>query len=139
MVSARRKTQCWSRFWWTGYGEGAGSLSEIDDKITALTGAWYAYAGMDHHKDRDCHFYIEKVWSYGNSPIYRVSHPGYITDFVSHDFQTSAEAHLWLYRTLWSRCKDALENLQTRDSFPFHGDDERAARVIKELEAALAL
>jgi len=112
-------------------------LSEIDEKITALTAAWYAYVNLDHHKDRDCHFYIEKVWSYGEPPVYRVSHPGYITDFASQDFRTSGEAHLWLHRTLRRRCEGALKNLRAEE-YVWQGEDH-GARAISELEAALAL
>jgi hypothetical protein len=53
-------------------------MSALDDEITALTEKWCRYVGLDHHKDRDCHFYIEKRWSYGDPPKYRAQHYGYV-------------------------------------------------------------
>lgn len=50
----------------------------LEEEILHLTNIWYRYVGMDHHKDRDCHFYVEKIWSYGDEPYYRASHPGYV-------------------------------------------------------------
>lgn len=32
-----------------------------------------------YYKDRDFHFYINKVWSYGEKPYWRIEHYGYIT------------------------------------------------------------
>lgn len=116
-------------------------MTNLDDKITALTAAWYAYVNLDHHKDRDCHFYIEKVWSYGKPPVYRVSHPGYITDFASPTFKTAGEAHLWLYRALRRRCEDAVKSLrepEVYEDYVWQGEDH-GSRVIRELEMALAL
>lgn len=43
-----------------------------------LTGMWYEMVTIDHHKDRDCYWYIEQVWSYGRPPTWRVRHDGYV-------------------------------------------------------------
>jgi hypothetical protein len=58
-------------------------MSAIINEITKLTDEWYFLIGKDHHKDRDCHWYIETRWSYGYSPVYTVQHDGYIL----HDFE----------------------------------------------------
>jgi hypothetical protein len=58
-------------------------MSAIINEITKLTDEWYFLIGKDHHKDRDCHWYIETRWSYGYSPVYTVQHHGYIL----HDFE----------------------------------------------------
>ena len=34
-------------------------------RILKLTKLWYRYVNMNHHKDIDCHWYIQDVWSYG--------------------------------------------------------------------------
>lgn len=52
------------------------------EEILRLTKFWYQYVSLNHHKDRDCHFYINEVWSYGELPKYRVEHHGYIADEV---------------------------------------------------------
>lgn len=57
-------------------------MKELVDEITNLTEEWYFLIGKDHHKDRDCHWYIETKWSYGYSPVYNIQHHGYIL----HDF-----------------------------------------------------
>jgi hypothetical protein len=36
---------------------------DIIEEITKLTNEWYFLIGKDHHKDRDCHWYVENKWS----------------------------------------------------------------------------
>jgi hypothetical protein len=74
------------------------------DEITALTAEYYALIGKDHHKDRDCHWYINSVWSYGQPVKYRVEHYGYILDDICEDFTTYDKACLFLIEIL----KDAI-------------------------------
>lgn len=59
-------------------------MSELSKEILRLTGAWYKYVGLSgHHKDRDCHWYIEADFAYGNPPTYTVVHDGYIGERVA--------------------------------------------------------
>jgi hypothetical protein len=51
---------------------------KLTEDITKLTEEWYFLIGKDHHKDRDCHWYIETKWSYGYEPVYTVQHFGYV-------------------------------------------------------------
>ena len=53
-------------------------MKDLIDDITKLTDDWYCLIGSDHCKDRDCHWYINTKWSYGNSPVYVVEHYGYL-------------------------------------------------------------
>jgi len=57
-------------------------MDRILNEITNLTDQWYRLIGPDHHKDRDCHWYIETKWSYGEPPKYYVQHFGYILDDI---------------------------------------------------------
>ena len=57
-------------------------MKNIIEEITKLTDEWYRLIGSDHHKDRDCHWYIETKWSYGQPPKYSVQHFGYILDEI---------------------------------------------------------
>lgn len=57
-------------------------MGESISEITKLTDDWYDLIGNDHHKDRDCHWYVETKWSYGQPPKYYVRHFGYILDNV---------------------------------------------------------
>lgn len=41
---------------------------------------WYELIGGDHHKDRDCHFYIEKNFSTYKKSEWRLYHRGYLID-----------------------------------------------------------
>lgn len=44
-----------------------------------LQDAWYNYVSLDHHKDRDCHFYVELDYAYDGTDIsHAVTHHGYI-------------------------------------------------------------
>ena len=64
------------------------TTEEILNQITELSRVWYIQIGDDHHKDRDCHFYINTVWSYGQRQKYRVEHFGYIFDDIEEEFDT---------------------------------------------------
>ena len=68
-------------------------MKQSIERITELTEQWYRLIGSDHHKDRDCHFYIETKWSYGQPPKYSVVHNGYILhDFDGEEYNTYEEA-----------------------------------------------
>jgi hypothetical protein len=73
-------------------------MNSLIQEITNLTDEWYFLIGKDHHKDRDCHWYIETRWSYGFTPVYTVQHHGYIL----HDFED----------TECSSYEDALKTLK---------------------------
>jgi hypothetical protein len=75
-------------------------IEEILDKITELSRVWYILIGSDHHKDRDCHFYINTVWSYGQQQKYRVEHFGYLYRDIEETFDTYKEAAEYLLTTL---------------------------------------
>lgn len=62
------------------------------EEVTKLTDDWYFLIGKDHHKDRDCHWYIETRWSYGYPPKYTVQHWGYILDHIEEEFDSYNEA-----------------------------------------------
>lgn len=90
------------------------------DKITDLTSKWYHYVGLDHHKDRDCHFYVEKKWSYGEPPVYIAYHNGYVAhDWHSAAYPTAAEAEealaKWLTHTINGRIMNIKENIANPD------------------------
>lgn len=51
---------------------------DTTDKIVELTDKWYRYVATDHHKDKDCHWYVECDFAYGEKPTFRAYHYGYI-------------------------------------------------------------
>lgn len=72
----------------------------LQQEITTLTERWYRLIGGDHYKDRDCHWYINSVWSYGQPVKYRVEHYGYILGDISVEFTKYTDACLFLIKTL---------------------------------------
>lgn len=52
----------------------------IDEELQDLTSKWFEYVSLDHHKDRDCHFYITLDYKYGGMPIFGIDHYGYVGD-----------------------------------------------------------
>lgn len=74
-------------------------------EITRLTDDWYTLIGKDHHKDRDCHWYIETKWSYGYSPKYTVQHRGYILGEIQEEFCSYEKALIGLKNILIEKIK----------------------------------
>jgi hypothetical protein len=52
-------------------------LQDLEAQLTRLTADWMSTIGPEHHKDRDCHFWIERRWSYGEPPKWVAEHHGY--------------------------------------------------------------
>jgi hypothetical protein len=88
---------------------------EILNQITELSKEWYILIGGDHHKDRDCHFYINTVWSYGEKQKYRVEHYGYIFRDIEEEFDTYGEAAMFLLNKIKEMIKVVEKDLETMD------------------------
>jgi hypothetical protein len=86
---------------------------EILNQITELSKEWYILIGGDHHKDRDCHFYINTVWSYGEKQKYRVEHYGYIFRDIEEEFDTYNEAAMFLL----NKIKEMIKIVETEGEF----------------------
>lgn len=81
----------------------------IEEAILLLTRQWMTYVGLDHHKDRDCHFSIEKRWSYGEGATYSAQHHGYIAPYLQGPPRSSYdEARNDLLRFLRSQVEKAI-------------------------------
>jgi hypothetical protein len=63
-------------------------MSELIEEITKLTDEWYTLIGPDHHKEKDCHWYVETKWSHGHPPKYSVQHWGYIIGDIEEHWNT---------------------------------------------------
>jgi len=68
-----------------------GMVNDMENKLLHLTKFWYEYVGCDHHKDRDCHFYVNQVWSYGQKPVYRIEHYGYMSELENNELYETYE------------------------------------------------
>lgn len=78
----------------------------IIDEITKLTDEWYILINSDHHKDRDCHWHIDILWSYGNKPVYTVQHFGYILHDIVEEFDSYDEALIGLKKILIEKLEE---------------------------------
>lgn len=87
--------------------------SQQEETIEKLTSIWYELVSIDHHKDRDCHFYINKTFSYGKPANYTVEHNGYIselpTDLIWRKFPTIEGAQEALIKFLEDEISDQLK------------------------------
>lgn len=91
-------------------------MNELINEITKLTEEWYFLIGKDHHKDRDCHWYIETKWSYGFPPVYTVQHHGYILhDFEDIECSSYEEALIKLKETLTYEIKEYKKYITNED------------------------
>jgi hypothetical protein len=109
------------------------------DQIVELTRRWYNYVSLDHHKDRDCHFYVEKKWSYGQEPVYMAHHDGYRVRnyWHSQEFSTAAEAEeallKWLTHTINGEIMFLKDRLNAPEEDWMH-DNETIRRELDALE-----
>jgi hypothetical protein len=123
-------------------------MNEMQQEIVRLSNIWMRFVGQDHHKDRDCHWYIEKYYSYGEPPYYQAYHHGYIgDDFTGTKCITLEEAEeellnairfeihkakIWVARNLEDVTK--LENGD--DEELFFGSSEEYKRMLDILQEA---
>jgi hypothetical protein len=67
-----------------------------DEQIIRLVSLWYEVIGPLHHKDRDCHFHVERTWSYGATgqyaPKWSFRHHGYLKESPENQYDTMQEA-----------------------------------------------
>lgn len=81
---------------------------ELEAKFTALTNEWLNTIGPQHHKDRDCHFSIERRWSYGEPPVWIAEHYGYwVTEHFKKECSTYRDAVQALIDMLTEELADA--------------------------------
>lgn len=79
------------------------------EKIIKLNTIWYHLIGPEHHKDRDCHFYITQKFSYGDTMKYIVEHNGYIKhDYEDSEWNTREEAEVELITLISNIIKDEM-------------------------------
>lgn len=71
-------------------------LNKLSAEITTLTGVWCELVNIDHHKDRDCHWGIDVVWSYGDGPKFKAWHEGYVYKRISQEFRNMNAAMVYI-------------------------------------------
>ena len=117
----------------------------IEEEITVLTDKWNKYVSLGHHKDRDCHWHIEKRWSYGNKPSYQAFHSGYIIEpWESSECSTAKEAEIQLRDKLKMEIHEAITHLvdvrvEAEALEWFGATTEELDKLIKELKLGFKL
>ena len=112
----------------------------LEEEIILLTDKWYKYVGMDHHKDRDCHWYVTKTYSYGQEPYWEASHQGYRSEtWYSPKCGTEELAETLLRDRLKKLVEEALDHLRQDLDDPVAlawmvQTKETVEQMIKELE-----
>ena len=104
----------------------------VEEEIIYLTKLWYRYVGLDHNKDRDWHFYVQKAWSYGDKPYYQAHHYGYVaSDFEGTKCDTLEEAQEelrdFLYLSIhkeYEWLKDAIDKINKNEDDWYEEDRE---------------
>lgn len=109
-----------------------------DDEITDLTKTWYEIISMGHHKDNDCHWMINKTWSYGDKPVYVVEHYSYIYQVddkhLSIRHKTYEQAEKSLIKHLLIAIKEEVKFARGKIADPAQWDSidiEEAEAIIK--------
>ncbi len=112
---------------------------ELEKQIIKLTQKWYNYVSLDHHKDRDCHWYINKVYSYGEPPKYTAEHHGYISDrWTSQTVDNEEDAMLLLINKITRDINDAIEYAK-RDIEYAKSNPEDMFYTVEHYEKQLAI
>jgi hypothetical protein len=106
-------------------------------KITELTNKWYTYVNLDHHKTKDCIWYVETAYKYGEFPKYIAYHNGYIlSNWTSPECDTIEDAEQWLINKLERELDNAIVHLKdivdTPEEEQWH-NPEKAIEILKEL------
>lgn len=92
----------------------------MEPQLRELVAIWYSLM-VDHHKDRDCHFYIHADYRYSGEVVYSAEHHGYIIEDVywerlnRREFARQAEAEEALAVFLVEHIKDEANCI--RDGF----------------------
>lgn len=110
-------------------------------KITELTNKWYTYVNLDHHKTKDCIWYIETAYKYGESPKYTAYHNGYvIRSWTSPECDTLEDAEQWLINKLERELEKAIIHMKELIALPddsmekeWHDPTNKAPKILEEL------
>lgn len=80
--------------------------------IEQLLKLWYDLIGGDHHKDRDCWFFIEREYCTYQKPSWNVRHNGYIKSDYTESFSTFNKAQEGLIEFLIEACASEIDSIK---------------------------
>jgi hypothetical protein len=99
----------------------------MQDLTCELLALWYELIVGDHHKDRDCHFYIERNFSTYKESEWRLYHNGYLLDEIEAFYASYAEAEKGLQKLLAEKIKEFCE------TDPLGERPEKEIKILKKL------
>ena len=105
---------------------------ELNEKIISeLLKLWYDLIGQDHHKDRDCHFFIERDYCTYGELFWTVRHDGYILKDYTEEFPTFQKAQQGLIDFLIEKIAEeiALE-IKNFDDLVAEGERKQENRPV---------
>jgi hypothetical protein len=102
--------------------------------IERLLKLWYDLIGGDHHKDRDCWFFIEREYCTYNTPKWNVRHNGYILKDYDESFSTFSQAQERLIEFLAEACAQEIDSIRNDTENFQEKNQSYADSKIKELE-----
>ena len=88
--------------------------------LTELTAEYYALISGYHHKDRDCHFYIQQTYSYSNEPYWEFLYYGYcweVEDFFTDERNIEKYKYLTDHHSEFPRRQTGQEAEQDMRNF----------------------
>lgn len=108
-----------------------------DLEIMGLVELWYRLM-IGHHKDRDCHFYVELDYQYAGDLVIVASHYGYVAGEWSYKAKSlvAAQSALAEYLQLIIRqeANELLERNANKEEWGNEVTDEEAVGVRKVLD-----
>lgn len=109
----------------------------LEEEIAKLTQKWYRYVNLNHHKDRDCHWYITKTYSYGDEGYYEAHHSGYILDSWTSPRCSTEEMAATLLRDklkneIYSAIIHLKDALQDQNALEWFGSTEEEVKLLIE-------
>jgi len=93
--------------------------------IDRLLKLWYSLIGGDHHKDRDCWFFIEREYCTYKPATWTVRHQGYIRKDYIEQFDSFGNAQSGLIDYLIEACAEEISLVlqqNQKDSQQLHDD-----------------
>jgi hypothetical protein len=102
--------------------------------IQQLLKLWYNLIGADHHKDRDCWFFIEREYCTYKDPSWIVRHHGYIRRDYQETFTTFEKAQEGLIEFLIDGCAKEINTIRDNSEYDKERGEEYCNNKLKELE-----
>lgn len=113
-------------------------MNELEAEIIDLSGRWCKYVGLDHCKSRDFHWYITKVYSYGESPKYYAFHNGYrADDWTSQTVDSEEDAMMLLADKLRRTVNGQIKTLKKEIEHSKTVSEDESWYSIEELQKEL--